>query len=496
MAEEKITTSTSDDTPPEPYSVFTPTQKRAITIQTSVSSTFSGLSSFIYYPALRPLAASLHVSLAAINLTVSAYLIVAGIFPSIIGDISDQSGRRVASLLAFTLYFSANLGIALQSNYAALVVLRCLQSAGSAGTIAISYGVLADITTPAERGSYVGVLLGFTNAAPSLGPVIGGILAQELSWRWIFWLLVILSGAHLVGLVLFFPETSRKLVGNGARKPHSRLNQSLVSLLLPKRRLKNQHDPVPTNEKTETRIHLPNPFVCLRLLLNKPTFIIILVGSIQYAVYSALGTSISTKMASVYSLNYLNAGLIYLPSGIGGLIAALLTGRLLDYDYQRVARSLPQDDDAASSGRSRTANDLLTFPIEKARLHSIFPFLCIASAATIGYGWTLEARTHIAAPLVLQFFTGGTQVAMFVMCGALLTDFNPDRSATAQASYNLVRCALAAGLVAALEPLISAVGIGWAMTCFGVIGLLCVPLLVVLRRYGWSWRKKMAETED
>ncbi|KUI67449.1 Quinidine resistance protein 1 [Cytospora mali] len=153
MSDTKLKGEQSPDQSAPPFTVFSPAQKKAIAFQTAFSATFSGLSSFIYYPAIRPLAEDLEVSVAAINLTVSAYLIVAGIFPSIIGDISDQSGRRVASLLASTLYFSANLGIALQDSYAALVVLRCLQSAGSAGTIAISYGVIADITTPAERGS-------------------------------------------------------------------------------------------------------------------------------------------------------------------------------------------------------------------------------------------------------------------------------------------------------------------------------------------------------
>lgn len=86
-----------------PYSIFSPAQKKAITYQTSFSAMFSGLSSFIYYPAIRPLAQKLHVSVAAINLIVSAYFIVAGIFPSVIGDIGDHSGRRIASLLAFTL---------------------------------------------------------------------------------------------------------------------------------------------------------------------------------------------------------------------------------------------------------------------------------------------------------------------------------------------------------------------------------------------------------
>lgn len=110
--------------------------------------------------------------MAAINLTVAAYLIVAGIAPSVVGDLSDQTGRQPVSLLTITLYFAANLGLALQNSYAGLIGLRCLQSTGSSSTIAIAHRVISDITTPAERGSYVGVLFGFTNATPSLGPII------------------------------------------------------------------------------------------------------------------------------------------------------------------------------------------------------------------------------------------------------------------------------------------------------------------------------------
>lgn len=72
----------------------------------------------------------------------------------------------------------------------------------------------------------MGVLMGFTNAATCIGPVLGGVIAEKLSWHWIFWLLSILSGAHLLGLLLFLPETSRKLVGNGRLRPAHWMSRS------------------------------------------------------------------------------------------------------------------------------------------------------------------------------------------------------------------------------------------------------------------------------
>ena len=476
--------------PQASYTAFSPARRQAITYQASFSAIFSGLSSFIYYPAIRPLAESLTVSISAINLTVSTYLVVAGVFPSIISDISEQMGRRPASLLAFVLYFSANLGIALQTNYATLVFLRCLQSAGSAGTIVIAYGVIADITTPVERGSHIGIMMGFTNAAPCLGPVLGGLIAEHLSWRWIFWLLAILSGVNLLCLLMLFPETSRKLVGNGALYPRSKLNLPFYSLFKDRKILNERSTAI----ARLTRI--PNPLTCLKVLFQKPTLIIIAVGSIQYAVFSVLGSCLATLMAEIYEFKSLTAGLVYLPSGIGGLFAALLTGKLVDHDYRVVARSRGLPSVNTVDTMSRSPNDLLAFPIEKARLRSVFAFLTTAFLTAIGYGWSMQARLHIAILLMLQFLSGGAQVAVFVICGTLLTDYNPGRSSAAQASYNLVRCALAAGGVAALEPLVQSVGTGWSFTIYASIGLVCVPLLLVLRAWGWGWRKQNAENES
>ncbi|KAL9581378.1 MAG: hypothetical protein Q9212_003931 [Teloschistes hypoglaucus] len=117
----------------EPYSSFSTRSKRWIAIAASIAATFSGLSSFIYYPALNPLATDLHTSIELINLTITSYLIVSGFAPSIIGDLADRTGRRPLYLVAFTVYFAANMGLALQDSYAALLVLRMLQSAGSSG---------------------------------------------------------------------------------------------------------------------------------------------------------------------------------------------------------------------------------------------------------------------------------------------------------------------------------------------------------------------------
>ena len=121
-----------------PYTVFTKGQRLWIALLASTAAMVSPLSSYIYYPALVAVADDMGVSVSLINLTITSYLIVAGIAPSIMGDLADQGGRRPVYMVMWTLYIAANVGIALQRAYPALLVLRMLQSAGSSGQYPLS----------------------------------------------------------------------------------------------------------------------------------------------------------------------------------------------------------------------------------------------------------------------------------------------------------------------------------------------------------------------
>ena len=119
---------------------------------------FSTISSFIYYPAIPSLAADLGVGIERVNLTVTSYLIASGIVPSAMGDAADRFGRRPVFIAGLAVYLGANVGLALQSSFGLLFFFRMLQSAGISGTYSVTYGVLSDMFTPAERGGYSGIM--------------------------------------------------------------------------------------------------------------------------------------------------------------------------------------------------------------------------------------------------------------------------------------------------------------------------------------------------
>jgi hypothetical protein len=192
-----------------------------------------------------------------------------------------------------------------------------------------------------------------------------------------------------------------------------------------------------------------------------------------YTIYGCLAASLSAAVIQYYGLNNLTAGLTYLPNGIGVIVASYTTGKLLDHDYRLTAQKLGLDQ------KSQTNGD---FPFAKARLRSIFPVIVVSSVTTARYGWIIETKTHIAALLVVEFFSGAAQVCIFATCGTLLTNLNPGRSSTVHASYNLVRCALSGAGVAVLKTMIAEIGYGWTFTIFAALGLLDIPLLLFLTK--------------
>ncbi len=101
-----------------------------------------------------------------------------------IAGFSDKAGRRPAYAICFAIYIVANLALALQNSYVALLILRMLQSAGSSGTIALAQGLVGDCIVSADRGQYiawasVGSLLG-----PTISPLLGGVISQYAGWHW------------------------------------------------------------------------------------------------------------------------------------------------------------------------------------------------------------------------------------------------------------------------------------------------------------------------
>jgi len=262
----------------------------------------------------------------------------------------------------------------------------------SSGTFSIAYGVVNDIASPAERGSFVSAIsfayvleiqnrrfkltqLTSITIAPSIGPILGGVLTYAADWSWIFWFLSIAAGIGLTTMIFLLPETSRNLVGNGSTRPPKYLRLPIRGLM----RHWNKSN-IAENHKWRT----PNPLKSLKILARKDNIGIIIACGFLYTVYTCLNVSLSILFIDIYKLNQWQAGLIYLPFGIGGSVSTFFSGPLLDTAYRnaRTVRGLLTD--------KAVGDDLDNFPVEKARLGVIWIPMLLTAASVLGFGWVLH----------------------------------------------------------------------------------------------------------
>ncbi|KAI1124669.1 chloramphenicol resistance protein [Nemania abortiva] len=469
-----------------PYTVFSPGMKRWLVGMNCVAAFMSPITANIYFPAIPTLSRDLGVGVDQINLTLTTYMILQALAPTIFGDFGDIAGRRPAFIIAFVIYLGANLGLALQRNYAALLVLRMLQSGGSSGTIALVYAVVADIAPSYERGKYMGIVGSGITIGPAVGP--GGLLNAYLGWPWIFWFLIILTVVWLIPYTLAVPETARKVVGNGSIPPQG-WNMTLIDYL----RFRHQNISRPTSVKRQ-KIPIPNPLNTLKVLRYKNMAMILFYNATLFIGFSTVTATLATQFQQIYGYDELTLGLLYLPIGGSTTIASIGGGFVADWNFRRIAKKL-----GVKIDRKR-GNDLANFPVEKARIQLILPLIFIGAGALIGYGWALERQVSVAVPLVLSFFIGLCVTWPFQIMNLLIVDSYPGAPATATAANNLVRCLTGAAATASIEPIIRAIGRGWAFTILALLFTLPSPALWVIVKRGPKWRQEriremMGETE-
>jgi len=272
------------------------------------------------------------------------------------------------------------------------MVLRCLQAAGSASTIAIGAGVVGDISNREERAGFFGLFMLGAVLGPSVGPVIGGVLSDSLGWRSIFWFLCISASICFVIIILLQPETLKSVVDKG-RHQIPILYWPVIPII------GRQVSQGPTSTGVTVKVSR-NPF---QLFLNPDILMLLAINAIVNSAYYCIAATISSLFSTAYPfLNETKIGFCYLAIGGGMMAGSSILGRVLDWEYQTFRRRA----ETRTMALGLTAADITKedfFPLEQARLRLMpfFVFLLVSSCA--GYGWAIQRQINIACPLVLQF---------------------------------------------------------------------------------------------
>jgi MFS family permease len=147
----------------------------------------AALDQTIIVPAVPKMAAALGGA-RHIGWIVAAYLLTGTAATPIFGRLSDIYGRPALLRPALVIFVLASLGCAAAQNFWQLAALRAVQGIGGAGLITVAQIAIADVASPRQRGRYQIYMSGVWGIASISGPIAGGLLADHLSWRAIFWI--------------------------------------------------------------------------------------------------------------------------------------------------------------------------------------------------------------------------------------------------------------------------------------------------------------------
>ena len=145
------------------------------------------MDSTIVNVALPSLARQLGVRSTSIDAVVVAYLVSLAVVMPASGWLGDRWGTKRIFLLALTLFTVSSALCGLASSYGMLIVFRVLQGAAGGALTPVGTAMLYRTFPPSQRVQVSRVLIIPTVLAPALGPVIGGLLVTQLSWRYVFY---------------------------------------------------------------------------------------------------------------------------------------------------------------------------------------------------------------------------------------------------------------------------------------------------------------------
>ena len=169
----------------------------------------------MYLPVLPHIAGQFGVEQAVAQFTLTGFFVGMAFGQLLIGPVSDVVGRRRLLLWSAGLALVASVLAALAPGIGVLILARILQGLGGGACNVLARSVVPDLLSGSAAAKTFSVLMAIGGIAPAIAPVIGGLLAEPVGWRGIFWTLTGLHAAQLLLAFLLVPETGGKAERTG-----------------------------------------------------------------------------------------------------------------------------------------------------------------------------------------------------------------------------------------------------------------------------------------
>ncbi|KAI9305132.1 major facilitator superfamily domain-containing protein [Cunninghamella echinulata] len=403
-------------------------------------------SSAVYMPATEQIRVYFNTDLTIINMSIAFFVLILGIAPLFYAPLSERIGRRLIYVGGISLFTVFTIICGTSTNLVAFIIFRLCQGLFAPVGMALGGGTISDLFDSHERSKAVSLYMFGTIFGPAIAPIIGGLLAQYLYWRSIFYLKTIIGGVLAIASFFFLDETLYK----------------------PERTL---------SSVTQLRwYHFKfNPLSTLKLLLNKEVAIICFAVSTSFGWFYLLVTILPATFASIYGLPISTIGLLYLSGGIGNSCGALSSGFISDRLYQWQLRR-------------NNGKHLIEYRLTP--MYIGIPFIVIGSLL---YGWALHFHVYFIIPLVgYLLYTFGTMLTI-TTGNTYLVECYLSKSASVVSVNNCLRNVFAMFFSLMAVIIRNGLGDGWTFTIGSITCILMYSPIILVQRYGSNWRSKQMD---
>ena len=150
--------------------------------------------------------------LAHLSWVVTAFMVASTMTTPLYGKLSDIYGRRPAFFASIAIFLAGSALCGLSDDMTELIVFRGVQGLGAGGLIVLSQTVVADLVSPRGRGKYQGLFAAVFAGCSVAGPLLGGLITDALSWRWIFYINLPVGAAAVVLIAVGLKQQARRVL--------------------------------------------------------------------------------------------------------------------------------------------------------------------------------------------------------------------------------------------------------------------------------------------
>lgn len=315
---------------------------------------------------------------------------------------------------------------------------------------------MADLFREEDRGKSMAIVALLTYAGPAVGPLVGGVVTQFLSWEWVFWIISIVNTfVIIVGLVLLEETYTPVLL----RRKH--LAQVSVTSNNTTLAGKRQHTFVDVHGNTDLLDGLRRP---LRLYWTRPViYLVAALLALDMGVYCVMLSSLASLWIDKYNVSELTSSLHYIAVAIGATINGQFGSYLMDRLYVSLKRR--------NGGVGKP----------EFRIPYLIPGLILMPAGLLWYGWSAHSTLHWAmVDFGVALFTLGSFTTAQAVNAYQIDEFS-EYGASAMAASCLLQNVIGFVLPIFAPQLYTALGYGWgnSVIALAMVGL-GFPMAAVL----------------